>query len=157
MALETKWLGEVFGAELAEIRKRRSGSGPQRGAHRSLVGLALSGGGIRSATTNLGILQALSEMNILPLVDYICTVSGGGYIGACLSSLLSIGKRAPMSGACTPTYNYRTPTYSTSWNSFPFNPDTEAGAAQISHLRTHGSFLLTRKGLLTRETSCLPR
>ena len=44
-------------------------------------GLALSGGGIRSATFNLGILQGLAEYRILPRIDYLSTVSGGGYIG----------------------------------------------------------------------------
>ncbi|MDH3442998.1 MAG: patatin-like phospholipase family protein, partial [Deltaproteobacteria bacterium] len=58
--------------------------GPQAG----LVGLALSGGGIRSATFNLGLLQALARQNILRYCDYLSTVSGGGYIGSCLSSLL---------------------------------------------------------------------
>ena len=46
-----------------------------------LVGLALSGGGIRSATFNLGLLQALARQNILRYCDYLSTVSGGGYIG----------------------------------------------------------------------------
>ncbi len=52
-------------------------------AHRSrLLGLAFSGGGIRSATFNLGVLQALAEMKLLKLVHYLSTVSGGGYIGS---------------------------------------------------------------------------
>jgi hypothetical protein len=46
------------------------------------VGLAFSGGGIRSATFNLGVLKALNELKILKHVDYLSTVSGGGYIGA---------------------------------------------------------------------------
>lgn len=46
-----------------------------------LVGLALSGGGIRSATFNLGLLQGLHALKLLPLFDYLSTVSGGGYIG----------------------------------------------------------------------------
>ena len=48
---------------------------------RDYFGLALSGGGIRSATYNLGLLQALSEKGLLDHVDYVSTVSGGGYIG----------------------------------------------------------------------------
>jgi hypothetical protein len=46
------------------------------------VGLAFSGGGIRSATFNLGVLKALHELGLLKYVDYLSTVSGGGYIGA---------------------------------------------------------------------------
>lgn len=46
------------------------------------VGLAFSGGGIRSATFNLGILQGMARRGLLKHVDYLSTVSGGGYIGA---------------------------------------------------------------------------
>ena len=55
-------------------------------AEMDLVGVALSGGGVRSATFNLGILQALAEFGLLTRVDYLSTVSGGGYIGAWLAS-----------------------------------------------------------------------
>ena len=56
-------------------------------AHRaSLAGLSLSGGGIRSATFNLGVLQALAKHRLLARLDYLSTVSGGGYIGAWLSA-----------------------------------------------------------------------
>src|SRR6185503_9962963 len=47
-------------------------------------GLAFSGGGIRSATFNLGIIQGLAERDLLRHVDYLSTVSGGGYIGSWL-------------------------------------------------------------------------
>ena len=53
-----------------------------------LFGLALSGGGIRSATFNLGILQALARHKLLRRVDYLSTVSGGGYIGGWFTALL---------------------------------------------------------------------
>jgi Patatin-like phospholipase len=46
------------------------------------VGLALSGGGIRSATFNLGFLQGAAALGLLKQFDYLSTVSGGGYIGA---------------------------------------------------------------------------
>ena len=58
------------------------------------LGLALSGGGIRSATFNLGVLQTLARLDILRRMDYLSTVSGGGYIGSCLSSLLSRSRPA---------------------------------------------------------------
>jgi hypothetical protein len=54
---------------------------------RDLVGLALSGGGIRSAVYNLGLLQSLSQRGLLRHVDYLCSVSGGGYIGGHLAAL----------------------------------------------------------------------
>ena len=50
--------------------------------------LAFSGGGIRSATFNLGILQGLAEHDLLRQVDYLSTVSGGGYIGSWLHGFI---------------------------------------------------------------------
>ena len=49
------------------------------------LGIALSGGGIRSASFGLGVLQALMAHQILHRADYLSTVSGGGYIGAALT------------------------------------------------------------------------
>ena len=62
---------------------------PQRAHREQLAGLAFSGGGIRSATFNLGILQALAELRLLRNFDYLSTVSGGGYIGAWFSRWLA--------------------------------------------------------------------
>ena len=53
-----------------------------------LWGLALSGGGIRSATFGLGVLQALARHDLLGCFHYQSTVSGGGYIGAFLQGLI---------------------------------------------------------------------
>ncbi len=55
-------------------------------ADAQLAGLAFSGGGIRSATFNLGVLQYLAEINLLQRFDYLSTVSGGGYIGSWLAA-----------------------------------------------------------------------
>ncbi|MFL6655916.1 MAG: patatin-like phospholipase family protein, partial [Sulfurifustis sp.] len=69
-------------------------------------GLALSGGGIRSATFALGVLQALakapspdaasgskrSQKALLERFDYLSTVSGGGYIGSFFCSLFRPGR-----------------------------------------------------------------
>jgi predicted acylesterase/phospholipase RssA len=49
------------------------------------VGLAFSGGGIRSATFNLGVLRGLARLGLLPRFHYLSTVSGGGHIGAWLA------------------------------------------------------------------------
>jgi choline dehydrogenase-like flavoprotein len=51
------------------------------------TGLALSGGGIRSATTCLGVLQAMARARLLRKIDFLSTVSGGGYIGSCIGRL----------------------------------------------------------------------
>lgn len=83
-------LPEIDRARPAELsRKVPVADDPVRAAHEArLVGLAFSGGGIRSATFNLGVLQALSELRLLHLFDYVSTVSGGGYIGSWLSALI---------------------------------------------------------------------
>ena len=61
---------------------------------RDTVGLALSGGGIRSATFSLGFLQALAANGLLRHVDFLSTVSGGGYIGSFLGALIQ--RREPI-------------------------------------------------------------
>ena len=76
-------------AETRHVRGLRGGDGP-------LLGLAFSGGGIRSATFNLGILQALARRKMLDQFDYLSTVSGGGYIGSWLSALI---RREGLAGA----------------------------------------------------------
>jgi hypothetical protein len=93
--------GEVFQNELDLLRPRPDGgAGPEQvapsaraellrrahGAH--LTGLALSGGGLRSAVFNLGVLQALGEQQMLREFDYLSTVSGGGFIGGWLSKCI---------------------------------------------------------------------
>ncbi|MDX9663656.1 patatin-like phospholipase family protein [Pseudomonas sp. P5_152] len=50
-------------------------------------GLALSGGGIRSATFCFGLIKALAEKKLLHRFDLMSTVSGGGYIGATIGKL----------------------------------------------------------------------
>lgn len=91
-----------------------------------LVGLAFSGGGIRSATFNLGILEGLKEVDLLRKVDYISTVSGGGYIGAWLVANV---KRRPY------------------WLS-----KTAGWEKSIEHLRQFSNYLSPRLGILSADT-----
>ena len=95
---------DVLRHELAIVAARRerldtergdlAGGGPPAGGDAAdtawaarLLGLSFSGGGIRSATFNLGVLQALAGRGVLRYVDYLSTVSGGGYIGSWLTAL----------------------------------------------------------------------
>jgi hypothetical protein len=81
---------DVFRAEQSRIENRRTALDPDWHAPscpQGTVGLALSGGGIRSATFSLGVLQSLAKRQLLQRVDYLSTVSGGGYIGCFLGSL----------------------------------------------------------------------
>lgn len=52
------------------------------------VGLALSGGGIRSATFCLGLMRGMARRGLLSRFDYLSTVSGGGYTGAMFGRLV---------------------------------------------------------------------
>jgi Patatin-like phospholipase len=53
--------------------------------------LCVSGGGIRSASFALGVIQGLAKLgasakdSVLNKIDYLSTVSGGGYVGSWLS------------------------------------------------------------------------
>jgi hypothetical protein len=72
---------EVEGHEHRYISERRKGR-----QDTPLTGLAISGGGIRSATFALGVLESLKEHGILEKLDLLSTVSGGGYIGSWLTA-----------------------------------------------------------------------
>lgn len=57
-----------------------------------VVGIGLSGGGIRSATFNLGLLQGFAGIRggkLLELIDYLATISGGGYVGGAWSAFMA--------------------------------------------------------------------
>jgi hypothetical protein len=86
---------EVFRLEIAEIRKRRPSID-----ERDLTGLALSGGGIRSAAFSFGVVQRLQVAGKIEQVHYLSTVSGGGYTGSSLTWFLSRkdGKGKPCFG-----------------------------------------------------------
>ncbi len=95
-AYETQFAGAVQKHELEQVDARRErvhGVPPPAGGaaapnplEKDLVGLAFSGGGIRSATFNLGILQALAGLKLITRVDYLSAVSGGGYIAGWLAA-----------------------------------------------------------------------
>ncbi len=74
---------DVFAEEIVRVSSRHIGETP---VETNLVGLAVSGGGIRSATFGLGVLEGLKKSGLLKRLDYLSTVSGGGYIGAWLSA-----------------------------------------------------------------------
>jgi hypothetical protein len=106
-----------------------------------LVGLAFSGGGIRSATFNLGILEALAAHGLLGSVDYLSTVSGGGYIGSWLAGCI---RNLPPSDT-NPAVNR------------VFLPDRDMPSENneplaIHYLRKYSNYLTPRLGLLGADT-----
>lgn len=74
-----------------EVAARRAVHGIKTTPGMSAVGVGLSGGGIRSATFCLGVMQVLAERGMLKDVDFLSTVSGGGYTGSFLTTRLGAG------------------------------------------------------------------
>lgn len=74
------------------IREERERIGIEKNDQK-LYGLAISGGGIRSASFAMGVLQALvlDKIDLLKRIHYLSTVSGGGYIGSSLTWFLRMG------------------------------------------------------------------
>lgn len=122
--------------------------------------LCLSGGGIRSATFGLGIIQALAQYSLagdpapkgevtpdavdveananeslLSRFHYLSTVSGGGYIGSWLSA-----------------WRHRNdfPTVWRNLSSRPDGPDVEP--PEISWLRAYSNYLTPKVGLFSADT-----
>lgn len=150
---------KLLQAEKAYILKRRSKvrvSGEQNisddGTPENLVGLALSGGGIRSATFSLGVMQALSRCGAFDKIDYLSTVSGGGYIGSALTWLTSGKSRAKRIDDATEEVEF-----STSDGEFPFGTDDPAPGSSkfdninqkhmLKYIRQHGNYLAPGAGI----------
>ena len=121
---------QLLKAERDYICKRRRRLNPDdpkisdQGAPENMVGLALSGGGIRSATFSLGVMQALSHNGLMDKVDYLSTVSGGGYIGSALTWLTSDNSKTTESSGNTE--------FSTAREKFPFGTDDPAPGSEQS-------------------------
>lgn len=106
----------------------------------NLTGIALSGGGVRSAAFCLGVLQALDaltddgappsgntpetqrEPSVIDALDYMSAVSGGGYIAASTVACMVQGDRT-----------------------FPFASKLDAQETpEIKHLRDNSNFLVPK-------------
>ena len=77
--------GWVFHRRRSESRPLASPTHPS--VENNLYGIALSGGGMRSAVFSLGVCQSLAKHGLLAPADYLSTASGGGYFGASLQAL----------------------------------------------------------------------
>ncbi|WP_232458100.1 patatin-like phospholipase family protein [Burkholderia ubonensis] len=123
---------EINAAERKAIEERRNtySIDPERDY---ATGLALSGGGIRSATFSLGVLIALARRNLLPDFDYLSTVSGGGYLGSFLTTFLS---------TTSDETDNRSSNLGLRSSQRPFLKE-EGEAQAIRHLRHHSKYLHT--------------
>lgn len=117
-----------------------------------LAALAFSGGGIRSATFNLGVIQALARTGLLGKFDYLSTVSGGGYIGGWLSALLY--RRASANGIVdqSAVEQFQDKLKAHPADAGMRKPDTTAGFPPMEHiavryLRRYSNYLTPRLGL----------
>src|SRR3989442_507935 len=140
----SKWL---LKGELDEVGKRRdkihvdpvepTGDPYIRAAKSGLMGLCLSGGGIRSATFNLGMLQGLAELNLLRCFDYLSSVSGGGYIHQWLAAW---GKREGFE------------TVAQKLIPLPEPRSPKSHPEPIRWLRRYSNYLTPERGLFTADT-----
>lgn len=127
---------EKFKRQMDELKKKKDElRGLEPNVDYNLVGLCFSGGGIRSATFNLGLVQAMAKKGVFKLFDCLSTISGGSYIGACISFLLS------QNG--TQTYGKKFPFYS---------KRGEEEKPVIKHLRNYSNFLTPHMGMFSSDT-----
>ncbi|MDT7602193.1 MAG: hypothetical protein QOF61_190 [Acidobacteriota bacterium] len=105
---------------------------------RSRSALCLSGGGIRSATFGLGVLQGLARHDLLQQFDYLSTVSGGGYLGGWLSAWIH---RRGLEGVVMRLKNDPA-------RQSPLQPEPEP----VKHLRTYSNYMSPQVGLLSADT-----
>jgi hypothetical protein len=104
----------------------------------SLSALCLSGGGIRSATFNLGLIQGLAKIGLLGKFDYLSSVSGGGYIAAWLRTWMS---RENVAGVVKALGNPAQPRD-------PLAPEP----TPVVNLREYSNYLTPRLGLFSGDT-----
>jgi hypothetical protein len=116
---------------------------------RHLAGLALSGGGIRSATFALGVIQGLAALRILSRFDYLSTVSGGGYIGGWLAAWI---KREGNPLSVENQLAQSRITEAKPDREFIRKQIVDEEPEPIHHLRSYSNYLTPRPGLLSLDT-----
>jgi hypothetical protein len=101
--------------------------------------LCISGGGIRSATFALGVLQGLARCGLLGKFHYLSTVSGGGYIGGWLTAWI----QRTQGGLSDVSKDLAQP-----------QPDQRPNPepVEMQNLRSYSNYLSPRLGLLSADT-----
>jgi hypothetical protein len=127
---------------------------------RARTALCISGGGIRSATFALGVIQGLASAKVLDKFDYLSTVSGGGYIGGWLSSWVrrhphgisgvqeDLAHADTGSGGTRPASNPDAPVVVPPAREDKIEPEPQP----MRHLREYSNYLSPRLGLLSGDT-----
>ena len=113
----------------------------------SAVGLCLSGGGIRSATFALGVLQGLARIKLLSKFDYLSSVSGGGYIHQFLAAwIYRTGSLDRVQDLMDPLPNC------VHGDGAPGADYATVQPEPIRWLRRYSNYLAPQKGLLSADT-----
>lgn len=136
---EAEQIRQLRTARMIEIAQEAGGTRSpalRKDTENGSVGLAFSGGGIRSATFNLGVLQGLAQSNLLAGFDYLSTVSGGGYIGSWLIAWIKRAGFAKVANQLNPA-----------WNT---HGSEEPG--EITFLRDYSNYLTPKLGILSADT-----
>ena len=108
-----------------------------------LSALCLSGGGIRSATFSLGVIQGLAKQGLLKQFDYLSTVSGGGYTGGWLTAWIH---RRFQGGDLNPVAGVESALSDNAGR--PVDPDP----MEVRHLRRYSNYLTPRRGVMAVDT-----
>jgi hypothetical protein len=141
----------IHGADAGEKVAGKSGAELYRELHAlDSVALCLSGGGIRSASFALGVVEALAvhprpesnrqssdqSQSLLRQVHYLSTVSGGGYIGSWLSAWVTRAGFAKV------------------WESLVGRrgDQLDQEPAEIAWLRAYSNYLTPKLGLFSADT-----
>lgn len=122
--------------ELQKVYDIRLESVYQKIHKQKLAALCVSGGGIRSATFALGVVQGLARNGLLGAFHYLSTVSGGGYLGGWLSAWITHTNLPHVIA------QLRLPT------GRPLEPEP----APIWHLRTYSNYLSPKLWALSADT-----
>ncbi len=123
-----------------------------------LQGICFSGGGIRSATFNLGVLQGLAKLRILNHFDYLSSVSGGGYIHEWFAAWIKREEheQKKRAEAAKPPQKYVPGSGFREVENrlvpLPSSKDYPAHPEPIRWLRRYSNYLTPQKGLFTGDT-----
>ncbi|MBD3671905.1 MAG: patatin-like phospholipase family protein [Planctomycetaceae bacterium] len=116
----------------------------------NLVGLSFSGGGIRSATFNLGVLQGLADSGLLTRFDYLSTVSGGGYIGSWLAAWIK--REGDAKNVEKQLRSCWTQQAEANRGNVPKGKVLDSEPEPIHHLRAYSNYLTPQLGVMSVDT-----
>ena len=146
---------EVLAQEQEFLKNRDAAcdSSDRQSADQENFSICFSGGGIRSAAFNLGVLQALAEKKLLPKIDYLSTVSGGGYIGSWFMALLHRNESLEeVQKLLKPKIVFDDKDRTSPTKDGQAQASVEQGEPQaIHHLRTHSNYLAPKVGIFSTD------